>query len=95
MASYEVAHIREQGQDIIIIPLERSFGRKTKHEQEEVCAALQLCASDAGLAGSVVPVWEEAGGRMGFLAPKPWHTFFKSMSLVAVAANINKKLTCR
>ncbi|MHB1416288.1 MAG: hypothetical protein ACYC1C_13650 [Chloroflexota bacterium] len=95
MPSYEVAHLREQGQDIIIVVVDRSFGSKASSEQSEICANLQGCASAARLAGTVVPVWEASGGRMGFLAPDPWHPFFRNLTLVDVAANINRKLTCR
>jgi len=94
MATFQVAHLREQGQDIIIVVVDRSFGLKTQAEQNEVCAALQSCASAAGLAGTVVPVWDSGGGRMAFLAPPPWTPFFRSMTLAAVAANINRELTC-
>jgi hypothetical protein len=59
-----------------------------------VIAALQVCARAAGLAGTVVPVWDAGGGRMAFIAPRPWHPFFKSLRLQTVAQNINKRLTC-
>jgi hypothetical protein len=94
MATFEVAHIKEQGQDIIIVLLKSSFGRKPQDEKNEIALMLQRCATSAGLAGTVVPVWDEGGGRMGFLAPKPWHPFFRSITLRHVAININKKLTC-
>lgn len=94
MAKFEVAHLREQGQDMIIVPLDRSFGFKSNTEQNQVCASIQACATAAGLQGTVVPVWDDGGGRMAFLAPRPWVPFFQGMSLADVAANINRKLTC-
>jgi hypothetical protein len=94
MASYDVAHLHEQGQDMVIVPLESSFGHKSQTDQQRVIASLQLCARSAGLAGKVVPVWDDGFGRMAFIAPQPWHPFFKGLSLMAVAANINKRLTC-
>lgn len=93
MAQYRIAHLREQGQDMIIVPLDNSFDRKPQTEQEEIIDSLQMYARSAGLAGTVVPVWE-SGGRMMFIAPRPWHPFFQSLSLRAVFANINKTLTC-
>jgi hypothetical protein len=94
MSIFEVAHLREQGQDIIIVLVDRKFGNKTESEQNQIATKLQICARSAGLAGTLVPVWDAGGGRMGFLAPRPWHAFFKSLSLRDVAANINRKLTC-
>lgn len=94
MTIFDVAHIREQGQDIIIVLVDRSFGNKSQSEQNQITGKLQMCARSAGLAGTVVPVWDSGRGRMGFLAPQPWHPFFKGLSLSFVAANINRRLTC-
>jgi hypothetical protein len=94
MASFDVAHLHEQGQDMVIVPLESAFGHKSQTDQQKVIAALQLCARSAGLAGTVVPVWDDGFGRMAFIAPRPWHSFFQGLSLALVGANINKRLTC-
>ena len=94
MPNFDVAHIHEQGQDMIIVPMERSFGHLTHQQQAEQAALLQEYASSAGLAGTVVPVWDAGGGRMAFIAPTPWHSFFGSISLRFVAMNINRRLTC-
>jgi hypothetical protein len=92
MPKFDVAHIREQGVDLIIIPLDNSFRLKTQHDQDAIIADLQMRASSAGLAGTVVPVWDGGGGRMAFKAPPNWHSFFKSIDLSFVAANINRDL---
>ena len=94
METYEVAHIREQGIDLIIIPVKPTFGAKAPTQQRQICSFLQRAASSAGLAGTVVPVWDSGSGRMGFWAPKKWHSFFKSIDLHFVAVNVNRKLTC-
>ncbi len=90
---YKVAHLLEQGVNIIIVPLDSSFGSKTSSQQEEIIESLQICASSAGLAGGVVPVWQ-SGSRMNFIAPKNQHAFFKSISWNFIMQNINKELTC-
>lgn len=90
--TYEVAHIREQGQDIIIIPVSKSVNSMSNAKQNELRDSLQYYASDAGLAGKVCLVWE-CGRRFNFLAPQPWRPFFSNMSMQFVAININKKLT--
>jgi hypothetical protein len=94
MTSFDVAHFQEQGQQIIVVFVASSFGHKSNVDQNETCSALQSCARAAGLAGTVVPVWDSGGGRMGFRAPTPWHGFFRGMNLRTLARNVNRKLTC-
>jgi hypothetical protein len=94
MPTYNIAHIREQGVDLIIVPLQASFGSKSRSAQNKVQFYLQECATSAGLAGTVIPVWEVGDGGMGFLAPPNWHPFLRSINLAFVMANINRKLTC-
>ncbi len=93
MPTFHIAHIREQGQDMIIVPLAQDFGWKTQEEQSEIVDELQLRARSAGLAGHVVPVWDSGGGRMQFLAPHQWHTFFRSISPGQIRASLNRTLS--
>lgn len=92
MPRFKVAHVKEQGIDLIIIPLDDNFGRKTPTERNSAIAELQARASSAGLAGTVIPVWDTGGGRMAFIAPPNWHPFFRSISLSHVVANLNREL---
>lgn len=94
MSRFQIAHIREQGQDIIIVPLDRSYGYKSNQEQLQIKNAIQLSASAAGLAGTVVPVWDGGAGRMAFIAPTPWHRFFQGLSLPVIGRMINRELVC-
>ncbi len=94
MTTFEVAHIQEQGIDLIIVLVDSSFGHKTIIEQEEITRRLQVCATQAGLAGTVVPVWDGGGGQLHFLASPNWHPFFSSIDLAFVARNVNRRLTC-
>jgi hypothetical protein len=91
--TYKIAHIREQGQNMIIIPVASSVNCKTQNQQNELLNTLQYFARDAGLAGTVCLVWE-VGNRLSFLAPSQWHGFFRSMNMRFVSQNINKNLTC-
>ncbi len=91
--TYEVAHIREQGQDMIIIPVSNSVNNMSNAKQNELKLSLQLYAQNAGLAGEVCLVWE-SNRHFYYLAPQPWHPFFRGMNMHFVALNINKKLTC-
>ena len=93
MAQYKIAHLREQGQDMIIIPLDNSFEHKTQHDQDAIIESLQACAMSAGLAGRVVVVWR-VGSRHKFIAPPQWQSFFKTLPWNTIIANLNKTLTC-
>ncbi len=92
MPRFKVAHLREQGQRHTYVPLESSFEHKLDSVQQDVIEELQVRANNAGLRGSVVVVWEY-GGKMRFIAPRPWHPFFQGLHLGLVMANINRELS--
>ena len=89
MQTFDVAHIREQGVDLIIVFLDHSVQYKTDAERSQIAGALQLCARSAGLAGTVVLVWQG-----GFFADRNFHPFFQSVNFEMLAASINTRLTC-
>jgi len=92
MPSFKVAHIRQQGQNMILFPLNDSFGHKTSEDQHSILASLQRRARGAGLAGQAVAVWE-SGGRTHTLGPRPWAGFLRSLSMEAVLASLNKSIS--
>jgi hypothetical protein len=92
MPQFKVAHLREQGQDMVIVPVSSAFGSQPSDEQDAVISDLQRHSMAAGLRGTVVPVWK-SGGRFHFIAPRQWHPFFASLSMRHVAANINRMLS--
>jgi hypothetical protein len=93
MPCLKVAHLREQGVDMIIVPLDRSFGSKSTSDQHDVIDEIQQRSHSAGLAGTVVPVWDHGGGRMAFIAPNGWSSFFRSIGLSFVFRNLNRELS--
>ena len=92
MAELDIAHINEQGEDMILIPLNNSFGYKAPGEQKETIEMLQSCAVKAGLKGKVIPVWNDVVNRMNFVAPEFYHPFLFSINYNFVLRNLNKKL---
>jgi hypothetical protein len=93
MATFDVAHITENGVNFIIVPMHSNFGFKTAHEQSAVVSKLQLHANAAGLTGTVVPVWDSGNGRLAFVAPPDRHLFLRHIDLGYVAQKINKELS--
>src|SRR5687768_12058164 len=93
MPTFQVAHLQHDGQDVIIVPVDRSFGKRSPSEQARIQEAFQRSAAAADIAGVVVPVWEDPSGRMAFRAPPPWHDFLKSIDMVYVATALNRSLS--
>jgi hypothetical protein len=93
MPTFQVAHLRRDGKDVIIVPVDRSFGVRPPAEQARIQEAFQRSAAAVDIPGVVVPVWEDASGRMAFRAPPPWHDFFKSIDMVYVATALNRSLS--
>ena len=93
MPSYDVAHVQEQGQDMLIFPLDSSFERKTTAVQNEELGVLETRARSAGLRGSAVAVWLDGSGRMRFLSPQPWHAFLQKLSHQTILQNVNKTIS--
>jgi hypothetical protein len=93
MTTLQIAHVREQGVDLIICPLEHAFGNRSSSDQRLAISEIQSRSRSAGLAGTVVPVWEAGAGRMAFIAPTSWHAFFRSIDLRWVWLNVNRELS--
>ena len=93
MPTLKIAHINQQGQDMIIAPLDRGFGSKTELDQQAALDEIETRAHSAGLRGHACAVWDAGGGRMAFRAPPPWHPYFKSINLQTVFANVNRELS--
>jgi hypothetical protein len=93
MPTYKVAHLREQGQDMIIFPLESSYGRLTDSDQIKELQMLEFRAHAAGLAGTAVAVWDAGSGRLAFRGPTKWQPFLRGLSLHFVHSNINKDIS--
>ncbi|MDK4715881.1 hypothetical protein [Rhizobium sp. CNPSo 4039] len=92
MPTLKIAHIREQGQDMIIVPLDTSFEHKSQDDQNDAVDEIQVAAQSAGLRGTVVVVWT-SGGRMRFIGPQPWHPFLRSLSMNSIRASLNRTLS--
>jgi len=92
LATFKIAHIREQGIDLIIVPMNRAFGNLPASDQQTSTAELQAQCLAAKLAGTVVPVWDCGDGKMSFAAPQSWHPFFLSIDLRWVSDRLNREL---
>lgn len=92
MPTFKLAHIREQGQNMLLFPLDRSFGYKSAAEKREILEELEDRAHGAGLAGRAAAIWE-SGGRTYTFGPKLWAGFLRSISIRQVMASVNSSLS--
>jgi hypothetical protein len=92
MPSFRLAHVKENGIDVIIIPMDHTFHNKPEQEKDQITGELQLRAEGAGLPGTVVLVWEHSG-KMYFIAPDNWHPFIKTLQYRNVLTSLNKTLS--
>jgi hypothetical protein len=92
--AFKVAHLKEQGVDLVIVFVNPSVGNLSPLEQQQAADALQRCAASAGLAGNVAMVWQNSAGRMEFWAPNNQHAYFLEVPWDYLVGNINKTLTC-
>ncbi|MBB4197779.1 hypothetical protein CCR94_11855 [Rhodoblastus sphagnicola] len=92
MPSIPVANLTEQGQDMVIVIMDPRFVQANPSQQEAVIGQLQARSDACGLKGTVALVWD-GGGWMDYLAPQPWHDFFRGVTLDDVRARINAAIT--
>lgn len=89
MARFDFAYVQAQGADIVILPVDRAFGRCSDRERNAAIEELEMRCRGVGLSATVVPVWECGDNRMAFLAPRAWHAYFKRINMNWVKANVN------
>jgi hypothetical protein len=91
MPSIPVAQLHEHGQDMVIVIMDSAFARAAPNHQEATISQLQALAKLNGLKGTIAMVWD-AGGKMDYLVPQPWHEFFRSITLDDVRGRINAEI---
>ena len=91
LTTFEIAHINEQGVNVVVVFVDAAVAHKSAEEQNVIAANLQRCAESANLAGSIAMVWPG-----GFWAPSNQHAFFRSRggSYAQLRLRINKNLSC-
>jgi hypothetical protein len=92
MPRLKLAHLNEQGQNMIIFPLNSSFGNRSSREKNDALAELECRANNAGLAGRAVAIWQH-GHHTHSMGPPKWQNFLRSISLQWVLAHVNKEIS--
>ena len=92
MAIFDVAQLTRRGIDFIIVPLHANFEFKSEQEKYAAVVKLQSAANNAGLRGTVVPVWASRSGKMKSLAQAQYRALLRSIDLEFVSLNINQEI---
>lgn len=98
MGNFNIAHVTEQGQTLIIVLVSGTFGELPEAEREAARQKLQRCADEQRLAGTVVCIWDETAEQMGCHAPPLLRQIFRGRRLREFTDKMNalggKKLPC-
>jgi hypothetical protein len=89
MPRYQIADIKVQGHDVILVALEAAFGRKPENEKQRSLAEFQLRCRGAGLRGGVAILWP-TGAQTHFMGPANWRSYLQSIDLTYAVANRNR-----
>ena len=93
MPTYKIAHLTGQGLNVIIFPVNNSFGLRTQQEQDTMIKLFQTKAKAAGLSGNVVPIWDGEGGKISYKAPLNQKAFFDNITHEIINSNLNKSIS--
>ncbi|MBP6020794.1 MAG: hypothetical protein KA735_15010 [Burkholderiaceae bacterium] len=93
MYKTRMATFNHQGQEIIVVPLDCSFGDRPPWQRREALSHLQRCALKAGFKSPAAAVWR-AGGKLHFIAPDEWHHFLKNLTWNIIISNLSAEIQC-
>lgn len=88
-----IAHVRESGLDLVLVPFEAGFGFLSPEDQQQAIDAIRKTTILAGLKGEVIPIWPTDDDGTSFLAPESHHSVVQNISMDFVRANLNRQFT--
>jgi hypothetical protein len=94
MTKLNVACFKEIGFELVLVPFDESFGRKSNSEKRELIKNLQLDVISSGMKGTVVPIWKNEDFKY-FIAPIELHPFIRGFTWDEVVLNVNRELNLR
>ena len=94
MQKLNVACFKEIGVELILVPFDNSFGRKSSIEKREIIKNLQIDVNASGMKGTVVPIWKSEDFKY-FIAPIELHPFIRGFSWDEVMLSADRELYLR
>lgn len=95
MLTFTVAYIRVAGADLILVPVDDTFGDWSHAEQLAAVAEFRRYAVKTGMTGTVAPVWKNAAGRGVFFVPPSLRPVVEVLTWEFVTGCINYRLGIR
>lgn len=90
---YNVAHVKHQGSNMVIVVISPRFFRGSSADQKRWFTGIEQCVRSVNLAGQTLLVTND-NGRYFFYGPNNWHNFMRTINMSWVNSRINKSLTC-
>lgn len=92
MPDYDVAHLCEQGQDMLLFPLDGTIHNRSDREKADVLDELERRAHAAGLAGRAAILWDYGGSGYSY-GPREWQSFLQSIDTGWVWQQVNRNIS--
>lgn len=94
MTKLDVAYFKEIGFELVLVPFDNSFSKKSYAEKREVIKNLQIDVNSSGMKGTVVPIWKSEDYKY-FIAPIELHPFIRGFSWDEVVSSVNREIHLR
>ncbi len=92
MESIPVAFLNIRGANLLVAFFEPGFDSRMPEERSATYAALHAAAARENINADVAAVWEDAEGRMRFLALPQQHPFFQVATYGQLRAQVNGRI---
>ncbi len=91
--TYQAAWLTVLDVTVIVVFGDADFDRKTPDERQQVYAALQLSLAQSNAGSDIVLVWQDAMGRMRFIASPRQQRFFGVMKFDQLLAQADRTVS--
>lgn len=85
MAEAKVALFTERNVRFVVVRVDKSFGAKSRAEQQRMIDRMAIDAAMSSLPQLVVPVWDQGGGRIGLRAPQAVRPYLRGLSIAELS----------
>jgi hypothetical protein len=93
MPKYKVAQLSYEGENVILVPMDRSFGKRPQEQKDQELSKLQAAADATGLNGKLVIIWDAAGSVAAF-GPDKLKGYAESLRWTSLRTKMNCDLDC-
>jgi hypothetical protein len=92
LSSIEVAVLRREKQDLIVVPLAEAFELRTPNEKNLILLELRDAIRAADLDGELIAFWEDGKGRTRYVAPPELDAFCRLLTRRWLKHHLNARI---